>query len=100
MSIGTDLRKAAHLIEDIEIYVAGAAWHPGKNFAVSAEIGSVDQLLRRVERMPPPAFAEMYLEQMLMASDLRRRWLAVKDCLPPNPWGQAGTAPDRRTPSK
>jgi hypothetical protein len=100
MSIGTDLQKATNLIEDIEIYVAGAAWHPGRNFAVSDEIGSADQLLRRVERMPPPSFAEMYLEQMLMASDLRRRWLAVKDCLPPNPWGQVDAAPGRRTPPK
>jgi hypothetical protein len=83
----TELSKAEKMIGDVESYVESAAWHSGRNLQALSEMLAVDAILNEIEQAGPTSPVLGYLEQLGTALNLRKRWLRLKDELPPNPYG-------------
>jgi hypothetical protein len=82
-----DLSKAEKMIEDIESYVESAAWHSGRNLRAVSEMMAIDVILNDIEQGGPSSPVLYYLERLGIALNLRKRWLRLRDELPPNPFG-------------
>ena len=86
MSPGAYLSRAEKLIVDIESYVNGGAWHPGRNLQIAFESEEVDNLLRQFEMETTSVMAVLPPEQIGKVTGLRKRWLLSKENILSNPW--------------
>ncbi len=87
MLTDADLPRAEEMIEDVASFVRSGEWHSGRNLQALSEMKAIDEILNEIEQSGPSSPVTYYLEQLEKALSLRKRWLRLKDELPPNPFG-------------